>query len=55
MTLSRVCHAVQGQPNDRHVPCTGCSCTCHHVVRPDDFRAQVEASKARIAREEETA
>jgi hypothetical protein len=55
VTLSRVCHAVQGKPNDQHRPCTGCSCTCHHVTPPADFRALVEARKAEIAREEETA
>jgi len=36
-----------------HGSCTGCAdCTCHHVTRPADFRARVEARKAEVAAEE---
>ena len=51
-SISLVCRAAE-QPHGRgRTPCTGCSCACHDVIRPANFRALVEARKAEVAREE---
>lgn len=34
-----------GVPDDQHINCTGCGCTCHFVPMPPDFRDRLEAAK----------
>ena len=45
-TLSHNCRAQHGMPH-RPTRCTGCGCSCHAVRPPRNFRALVDAARAR--------
>lgn len=44
--ISANCRRNRAQPNREHA-CTGCSCHCHHVPAPPDFRALVQAATSK--------